>query len=811
MELFAYKVKNNVEPENKPRVYFTCHPEDFARSFEKICEDIFKTQDCIIYYTPDMTAAIPEEDRETTLERMSLFVMPVTFRLLTQPNRAMDVDFPWAQAKKIPVLPIVLEPGLDEFYSRPEKFGALQYLDAYAHDDTAICYEDKLGKYLQSVLVDEKTAQRIRAAFDAYIFLSYRQKDRAQANELMRMIHRNPLCRSIAIWYDEFLTPGREFTEGIQKALERSELFALLVTQNLLEPGNYVQRIEYPEACRAGKEIFPVDMESVGDGRLRSAFSADVPVCVDGNQEDEFQKRLLETVRRLGLAKAEHDPAHNYLIGLAYLNGIDVEADRARAVELITSAADSELPEAMEKLVDMYRSAVGVERDYKQAVHWAERLLAYYTREFGEEHPCALQAMHNLADACAMAGDYAESAQWNEKAYVLRCKVLGEEHPDTIASLNNLATGYYQWGQWQKAAELLEKVYSLCGRVWEPSHPNVLAVLNNLASVYGLQGEYQKETQLHEKIYALRCETLGEEHPDTLASLNNLAAAYGKAGELHKAKELGAQAYALCGKALGEEHPDTLAALSNLAATCGRLGEGQEELAWTEKAYLLRCRVLGEEHPDTVDSLSNLAVAYSHAGDWERAAKTQEEAYFRCCKLRGEEHPNAITQLFNLAAAYRRLDGEKNLVVLERVYWQCSRLFGAGDIKTLAALGELSGQCLRLEQWEKAQEYVPRMYSLCCEVQGPTSENTLAALHNLALLYEKRENARKALETWEKLYALRCSSQGEDHPDAVSVLEKLKAARHRMAESPAAPRPESAEERLVDSIAALLKQMKDKP
>ena len=51
--------KYSSDPQGKPRVFFTCHPEDFDKYFDKICEDIFKTQDCAIYYTKDMTAISP--------------------------------------------------------------------------------------------------------------------------------------------------------------------------------------------------------------------------------------------------------------------------------------------------------------------------------------------------------------------------------------------------------------------------------------------------------------------------------------------------------------------------------------------------------------------------------------------------------------------------------------------------------------------------------------------------------------------------------------------------------------------------------
>ncbi|MBQ1414731.1 MAG: hypothetical protein IIY92_02215, partial [Lachnospiraceae bacterium] len=188
MEYLKIKTKGNASPQGKPRVYFACHPADVERSLERICGDIFETADCAVYYTADMAAPVPEENRETDLGRMNLFVIAVSYRLLSEPNRAMDEDFAFAKSHHIPVLPIMLEDGLDELYGRPDRFGELQYLNPDLSDDSAIPYEEKLKLYLSSVLIDTETADRVRAAFDAYIFLSYRKKDRVYANELMRLI-----------------------------------------------------------------------------------------------------------------------------------------------------------------------------------------------------------------------------------------------------------------------------------------------------------------------------------------------------------------------------------------------------------------------------------------------------------------------------------------------------------------------------------------------------------------------------------------------------------------------------------------------
>lgn len=146
MANILFKTKGGAILKGKPRVYFTCHPDDFEHSFDKICDDIFKTQDCVIYYKENIDDVIADEDKETELGQMNLFVIPVTFKLFSKPNAAMDDDFAYAKQKNIAVLPIMLETGIDEFYSAPEKFGERQYLNPYSTDMTEIKYEEKLEK-----------------------------------------------------------------------------------------------------------------------------------------------------------------------------------------------------------------------------------------------------------------------------------------------------------------------------------------------------------------------------------------------------------------------------------------------------------------------------------------------------------------------------------------------------------------------------------------------------------------------------------------------------------------------------------------
>lgn len=765
------RTKGNANPKGKPRVYFTCHPEDFDRYFDKICEDIFKSHNCAVFYTEDMNELIPEQDKVTDLESNNLFVVPVTFRLLSQPNRAMDSDIPFALEKHIPVLPFMMEPGIDEFYSRPDKFGELQYLNPYSTDLTEISYQEKLKKYLGSVLISDEMAKRVRAAFDAYIFLSYRKKDRRYANELMRLIHSHPECRDIAIWYDEFLTPGESFRENIKKILSSSQLFTLLVTPNLLEEPdgkpNFVMGEEYPAAKKSGIDILPAEMEETDKDALCEKYQG-IPRCMDPHDES-FKVRLLAVISKIATT-ANDEPMHNFLIGLAYLEGIDVEMDRQRGLELITSAAEAGLPEAMMKLYNMYTNGTGVPLNYREAAHWGERLVEHYLNTYGEENPDTLTTLNNLAVTYDELGDHQKALELKEKVYAFRCKIKGEEHPDTLVSLSNLAYTYGTLGNHQKALELGEKAYAIQCKLGE-EHPFAPIVLSNLASIYSALGYYKKALWLEEKAYALACTTLGEEHLDTLISLSSLAHTYEELGDYQNALKLKEKAYVSLYKTLGEEHPNALVSLNSLAHTYGKLGDHQKALELQKAVYTRLCKTLGEEHPDTLTALNNLAVTYGNLHDLKKMLELIKKVYTLRCKILGEEHPNTLTTLHNLAVTYGELgDPEKELVLIENAYTLQCKILGNEHPDTLKSLSDMAITCYALGDHQKAIELLKTVYVLRNKVLGSGHPDTLGSLDALIAIYSNLKNFSKALELNKHMYAIICKAQGETHPKSISTL-----------------------------------------
>lgn len=53
---------------------------------------------------------------------------------------------------------------------------------------------------------------------------------------------------------------------------------------------------------------------------------------------------LESTLSRIAHRENDIDPQHNFFIGLAYLDGIDVEVNHERALSLITFAVKHKLP-----------------------------------------------------------------------------------------------------------------------------------------------------------------------------------------------------------------------------------------------------------------------------------------------------------------------------------------------------------------------------------------------------------------------------------------------------------------------------------
>ena len=379
--ILNYIVKSNADLKDLQKVFICAVEKDIDLYLDRLSDDLFKAQPNISVWYPAKDEGIPDDEEAyiSLLSDMDLFVIPVTRSFLNEESRARNIEMTYAMENGIPVLPVLFEKISKSRFS--EVCGKLHVLDRNDPDPTSLPFEEKLKLFMDTVLLKDEMISKIRQAFAAYIFLSYRKKDRKYAQDVMRLIHSNPFARDIAIWYDEYLTPGEDFNESIRHAFEKSDLFALVVTPNLLEPANYVMRVEYPMAFDNGKKIIPF-MPVKTDGEDLKRCYPGIPDMVDSNKEnaDYIDKLIREALT----IRHDDSPEHKYIMGLAYLSGIDVETDHERALSLITDAAGQDLDEAILKLVTMYENGQGVRRSYYYGALWHEKYVSLLAKRLAD-------------------------------------------------------------------------------------------------------------------------------------------------------------------------------------------------------------------------------------------------------------------------------------------------------------------------------------------------------------------------------------------------------------------------------------------
>ena len=130
MEL-KYRTRGNSSPQGKARVLFACHPEDHDTYFENISGQILSHQNCAVWFFDprELQNSMDDPTMSDVLQRLSemqLFVFPVTTKLLVQKSFARDSLIGFAKQNHIPILPIMMEKGLEDIYTA--RFGDIQFL-----------------------------------------------------------------------------------------------------------------------------------------------------------------------------------------------------------------------------------------------------------------------------------------------------------------------------------------------------------------------------------------------------------------------------------------------------------------------------------------------------------------------------------------------------------------------------------------------------------------------------------------------------------------------------------------------------------
>ncbi|MCQ2536841.1 MAG: tetratricopeptide repeat protein [Lachnospiraceae bacterium] len=772
------KTKFNSVAQGKPRVFFSCYPGDFDKYFNTICEDIFAYQDCAVFYDEEPESEF-DQDLQDRLADMQLFVVLITGNYLKNEYcRAHAREYAFAMEHNIPILPISVEPSLSKLFSeKMEKlgkgYGAVQFLDKTQVDGGEIPYEEKIQARLESVLVGTKLADRIRAAFDAYIFLSYRKKDREYARRLMELIHNIPGCRDIAIWYDEFLVPGEEWNQAIAEAMVKSKLVTLAVTPSVLERPNYVADFEYGQAVAMEKPVLPTELVETDIDALKATFPGLADI-VDGKDVD----KLAEALKEIAITSNDEDPEHNYLIGLAYINGIDVEKNVERGVNLIKMAAEANLSDAVRTLSQMYFEGSNVHINYEEAVKWQRKLVVLYSKKYGPTSSITLSAKNNLSNRLVEIGKLDEALALVKESYEIRKEKKGEEDPKTLISMNNLSNRLAEAGEYAQALEIMQRVYDIRKRVLGPEHPDTLSSMHNLSNRYYSVGKYEEALKLAQETYEIRKRVLGDEHPETMGSLHNVSIRLNSVGRYEEALQIAEQVYEMRKRILGERNPKTLSSLSNLGTRYSKVGRTVEAMETALKVYQLRLEEFGPENPDTILSMSTLAMRYEDTKQYQEAYEYALKTYEIRLRMYGPENPDTLSSKNTLAGAMEKIGmKDEALKLTKEVLEDRIRLFGPEHPSTLKSRGTLANRYVTLGMEDEAREILLELYETRRRLFGEENPDTLRSKSNLVTRYIHIGDTETALKYAEEVYEARKRIFGESNPDTIKSKKKLESAR----------------------------------
>ena len=323
----------------KPKVYICAHPQDLSQYKQMLSEQMRLLLRCEIYTDDELT-----NDRFIhywMLRDMRMFLVPVTRRLLTEKNAAMR-KIRFAREHQIPVIPWLMEDDLEELFV--QRCGEMAYLRR----------DEPLDTFVKEFRMDRKSVLRIRDAFDGAVYLDTQPHDIRYARQMQGLIHQCSYCENLGFSSDQ--------------QPQKGQIYVLVITENMLK-NPMSARKRYETAKALNLPTMAVMMYELDLARIQDAFPW-VTQAIDPFDEDDLENAMLDALEQAQIRYTyERTPEQTYLLGLAFLNGVDVQMDRSCGVAYIRQAAGEGYQEAREKLISLQHlgDGVGMWRDHNES------------------------------------------------------------------------------------------------------------------------------------------------------------------------------------------------------------------------------------------------------------------------------------------------------------------------------------------------------------------------------------------------------------------------------------------------------------
>lgn len=281
-----YFNENDLDSPKKPKILISMHPIDRCVCFEKLCDGILERTDCAICYHDS-----PSDGERTDFDGVDCVICCVTEKYITWNNSGFVSECLGAIKNNVPLIPVLFENDIENlFNTRIGKIHHIKNAGSRISDETLEQIAERIDEL-------KSHAAQIPARFHKtekpLIFISYRKCDSEQLKTIVNLINASKNAGKATVWYDESLKAGENFNDEIAEHIRDCNLFLMVITPNMLIPGNYVMRVEYPLAVRLKKHVIPVIAEKTDLKALNASFPK-IPKCITCTQIESIFTKIKE-------------------------------------------------------------------------------------------------------------------------------------------------------------------------------------------------------------------------------------------------------------------------------------------------------------------------------------------------------------------------------------------------------------------------------------------------------------------------------------------------------------------------------------
>lgn len=343
-------VKWNCPSHNNRNVLVICHPQQIPFYLSKVEEFVWERFTNITIWQTN-SEIIDKNQLMNEVDQIDAVICFVTELLVLTPNVIGDELIPIIIEKKYPFLPILDGRNLEQIFE--QKYGHIHF--AKYKENQALRF-DAIEKFMEGLPLHKKRknqwfelSDRNMDSFSQTYFISYRKVDGRYIDYLQHRIHKEASLVDTKLWYDAYLVPGEDYDNHLLRMIEKCSAVILVITPHLLEPDNYVIRVEVPFAEKCGKPVIGIMMEETDLKVIRDLYGVEKIYRIQ--EWDSFTDILLDA--GISVPKIDSYPRHLYRLATAYIDGNDVEYNMPVACGLLYQAIQYKYYDAYKKLIEI--------------------------------------------------------------------------------------------------------------------------------------------------------------------------------------------------------------------------------------------------------------------------------------------------------------------------------------------------------------------------------------------------------------------------------------------------------------------------